>query len=372
MGWKNFFELNKKYWWFFPSAIFLVWRIFLEVAGRLFLISSSAPAIIGPSAEHMALPIWARWDSMWYLSIVEKGYSYLPNVQSNVAFFPVYPLLWKLFEMLFGGRFLGGLVVSNLFAFGFVLVFYKLAFLMLGDKKSKRALLALLLFPTSVFLVAAYTESVFLFFLSLSALFTYKEEYKKAALAAMVLSACRVTGILWWPTLLIIWYLKNKKIIFNKDLVFLLFLPPLGLIVYSVYLFFIVGDPLAWMHVQSAWWRKFVWPHQLIIGYLYYIYYRGGTMYSKLTELAALLFASTMFFRVWILDKAYAIFLVLCLLPSLFSGTLNSLERYIFCIPFMFLALAKEKDYWFFAYLSVSFVLFLIQIIRFVNFSWAG
>jgi hypothetical protein len=33
------------------------------------------------------------WDATHYLSIIERGYFYVPNQRSNVAFFPLYPFL---------------------------------------------------------------------------------------------------------------------------------------------------------------------------------------------------------------------------------------------------------------------------------------
>ena len=42
--------------------------------------------------------MWARWDSGWYLDIAEHGYSFVPGKQSNVAFFPLYPDLIRLFH----------------------------------------------------------------------------------------------------------------------------------------------------------------------------------------------------------------------------------------------------------------------------------
>ena len=37
-----------------------------------------------------------RFDTIHYLAIIERGYSYSPSHRSEVAFFPAYPLLAKL------------------------------------------------------------------------------------------------------------------------------------------------------------------------------------------------------------------------------------------------------------------------------------
>ena len=49
-------------------------------------------------SPHFLIDIWTRWDSKWYLSIVENGYTPaadLSSTISNVAFFPLYPYLIK-------------------------------------------------------------------------------------------------------------------------------------------------------------------------------------------------------------------------------------------------------------------------------------
>ena len=37
-----------------------------------------------------------RWDTGFYISIIEQGYRYIPGEQCNLAFFPLYPLMAKL------------------------------------------------------------------------------------------------------------------------------------------------------------------------------------------------------------------------------------------------------------------------------------
>ncbi len=48
-----------------------------------------------PASSNSTVPLLARWDSGWYISIASHGYSFRENRNSNVAFFPLYPLLIK-------------------------------------------------------------------------------------------------------------------------------------------------------------------------------------------------------------------------------------------------------------------------------------
>ena len=57
-------------------------------------------------SPHFLIDIWTRWDSKWYLSIAENGYTPaadLSSTISNVAFFPLYPYLIKFFNLLLPG-----------------------------------------------------------------------------------------------------------------------------------------------------------------------------------------------------------------------------------------------------------------------------
>ena len=77
---------------------FLLTRLLLYVAGAIAI--RMAPLHAGPRAEaslgkNLSLVPWAGWDAGWYLSIAERGYWFDPHGPSNVAFFPLLPLLIK-------------------------------------------------------------------------------------------------------------------------------------------------------------------------------------------------------------------------------------------------------------------------------------
>src|SRR5688500_6462153 len=62
------------------------------------------PAFTGPDW----LAGWAQWDSCWYHRIASDGYSYVPGMQSTVAFFPAYPLVVRAFGVLIDDPYLAG------------------------------------------------------------------------------------------------------------------------------------------------------------------------------------------------------------------------------------------------------------------------
>ena len=112
--------------------------------------------------------IFSRWDSEWYLDIAKHGYHYEPGSgrHSNTAFFPLYPSIMAMVSKLTDGRdvsfLMGGLAISNLsllLALGFLGTLVRLDF---DDEIAKRTILYVLVFPSTCFFSAVYTESLFL------------------------------------------------------------------------------------------------------------------------------------------------------------------------------------------------------------------
>ena len=102
---------------------------------------------------------WRRFDSYFFLQIAHRGYTN----QGLGAFFPLYPLLIRLFAWPLAGHFtLAALLVSWLCAWGSYLWFYRLAQREFGERVARFALLFLALSPVSFFSFAPYSESLFL------------------------------------------------------------------------------------------------------------------------------------------------------------------------------------------------------------------
>lgn len=110
-------------------------------------------------------PPLARYDSGWYLRVAEHGYGAPPGPgeKSEHVFFPLYPLLVAgLSRALSIDAFAAGLAVSAAAAIAAALLFAAEGRRRLGEAGARQALLFLLLFPTSFFLLAMYAESLFL------------------------------------------------------------------------------------------------------------------------------------------------------------------------------------------------------------------
>jgi hypothetical protein len=159
----------------------------------------------GPFSDRYSTLI--QHDSYWFMNIVDRGYqTIVPPIDhkvmevSNVAFFPAYPAITALFR--YGLNIDTGtalLITAQLAAWGFWSYF----FLFCGRWKISPALqvcatLIILAHPTAFFLVAGYSESLFLMAL-LGFIYWSTAEGRSArvwaALHGILMSAARIVGI---------------------------------------------------------------------------------------------------------------------------------------------------------------------------------
>ena len=139
---------------------------FLALAFRSFSAAAAFVANVAfPDYQDQRFTMWktpnafwdgfVRFDSGWYLGIARSGYSYAVGGRSNIAFFPVYPLLMRYVGRLLGPSkadvYFGGILVSWI-AFVFAIVgVYQLARLALPHRQAERAALLTAIFPFAFF-----------------------------------------------------------------------------------------------------------------------------------------------------------------------------------------------------------------------------
>ena len=115
----------------------------------------------GPSPVGF-LDMWHRWDAIHFTDISTHGYFGLETDPNAAAFFPLFPLLIDVLNAVGIEPRLAGLLISFLASIVAGHYLYRLAENDVGEGAGRRALLYLFLFPTAVFLVAGYTEALFL------------------------------------------------------------------------------------------------------------------------------------------------------------------------------------------------------------------
>lgn len=98
-----------------PLLAFLISRAICFMAGSLFVAHASIEHPFWRMAPQQPWIDWtARFDTGWYHGIVINGYSYVPGVQSNVAFFPVFPSIIAILNMCGIPPLYGALIINHL------------------------------------------------------------------------------------------------------------------------------------------------------------------------------------------------------------------------------------------------------------------
>lgn len=262
----------------------------------LFIVAACAirivPAGIQPPTEaylgkNLSLATWIRWDAWWYLSVVERGYWFDPDGKSNVAFFPLFPLLVRALDAVVGNQVVAGLLVANAAALAAVIAFWAWVREAAGPAAAERAVLWLLVFPFSFFFHTIYAESLFFLFVTCAFLAGGRGRWPLAGLCGGLAAATRPMGVLLFPAFA--WALlraRRSAGIRASDVAGLL-LVPAGLVAYAVYLWAAFGNPLAFWDAHAAGWRvRFQWD---LAGYwreTYWILTRGPRIqgYTQLLD----------------------------------------------------------------------------------------
>lgn len=234
------------------------------------------------------LELFFRWDSAWYLDIVGNGYSYSPGKQSNVAFFPGYPLLVRFFARPFHDPRPVGFVISNLALVLALVAVYRLTERETGSARvARRAVVLIALWPTSFFFSVFYSESLYLALAVLAFSAARDGRFVLAGCAGAALSATRPVGVIVMLPILVealeidfgSWRPKLRRAL---PKVVGVVTPGLGILLYMLYLGHRFGDPLAFVHAAGAWNRSLVGPIESIrhsFGYgTFYVYLFVGSL----------------------------------------------------------------------------------------------
>ncbi len=221
----------------------------------------------------------AKWDSQHYLSIAFDGYVQthpgLPPAGEEPAFFPLYPGVVHLLSG-FGASpglvLIAAYVVSLSCFFAALMLLHRLATIEIGERYAKPTLLLLAFFPTALFYGIPYSESMFLLLAVGAFLAARMGRWAVAGAILALASATRVPGLLLIvPVALIYLYgpRADREPTATRGLrpryplrpnAAWLLLAPLGLVAFSVYLHFALGDAFAWQHAQALFGRQTVDP----------------------------------------------------------------------------------------------------------------
>ena len=311
---------------------------------------------------------------------MENGYFFIPGKQSSVAFFPLYPIIVRIFSFVFGNTKLTGFLISNVALLLASIYLYKLIKLDFEDSIALRTVFYMLIFPTSFFFSIFYNESFFLFLVIASFYYARKEKWLVASLFGFFVSLTKILGVFIFIPIIFEYfyriYIENNKFDFNKIKINILYLLliPLGLVIHMVYLFFKFGDTLAFLHTQKEGWEvHFVSIFTTLSKTLYSML--GKSLFYGFLFLGFLIFTLIIIiYLIYIKVRiTYIIYCILFFFLFLSANVLESLHRYILVLFPLYLGLAlitHKSKFWdnFFTLFSVMFL--TLFTILFTNGYW--
>ena len=326
-------------------------------------------------------PFWdafVRFDSGWYNGIARSGYAYVPGGRSNIAYFPVYPLLMRLVGRLFGrsaGSFyLAGIVVSWAAFIVAALVLYRLARLDVPARRAERAVLLLTIFPFAFFFGVVYSESVFLLATLLAFYLFRTRRWILGGLSGAVATATRVNGVMMLPALAwVAWRRAGADRTDRATAAFGLVLAASGVATYSAFVFHLTNvaggshNPFEWAATIERWgyfpggapWTSLAHLAGRLLTHPY-AYLAGEPMarYDVLNGVPALVVAMSVPFVWRRLGAAYGLFMLANLCLPLSSGQFEGLGRYCAVMFPFFIWLASIRSRGAVTAIVVAFAMF--------------
>jgi MFS family permease len=331
--------------WEHVALPFVATRVALLLVGWLAAFFPASPAyplqdVVARGwhfSPHRLLDIWGRWDTGWYMSIVNDGYMLGANYtqqQSNLTFFPLFPMTVRALLWLVpdgwespGVVLLVGVLLTNGCLLSALILLYALSYEVTHDLEvARRAVLYLLLFPTAFFFSAFYTDGLFLLLATAALYAAQRKAWVWAAVAAALAGIARPLGVLLVPVLLWMaldmagWRVNRLRI----NMAWLL-LAPLPFLLYLAWMASATGDWLAPMHAQQSYFRDFAWPWQSLFAPKH-----AQPLLRPLEQFFLVLFLVAGIVALWRLPSAaYGLWVWASILPFLFTGTTVSSMRYV-------------------------------------------
>jgi hypothetical protein len=358
-------------------------RVALTIVGvvSVALIPSGQPTELHPPTGITALDVWTRWDGPFYVQIAASGYDARPPLPT-IVFFPLYPALIRVIAAIGGGGSLALWVaalaislVSLTVAVGYLIALARLDF---GDRVARRAAVYLLVFPTTLFLSAAYPESLLLALSVASFYYARRGTWWLVGLLGLAVSLTRPYGALL-AIPLAFEYLLQRDFDWRRIRPGFLWigLVPVGVAAFLAYIAWKFQDPGVMGAAQDIWGRRLVAPWDVLMQYLDgpVIVYGLSAQALSLVDLGFAAFFGAMVIVAWFrLRPTYAIYSTLLLAAFLSSGRFVSVPRYGLALfpVFLGLALLTDEDARRDAVVSVSLILAGIAMALFATVRWVA
>jgi hypothetical protein len=255
----------------------------------------ASPRPIYNLGDYLTQP-WNRWDTIWYTSVATQGYA----KYGSTIYTPLFPGLMRLLAPVFAGNYVAaGLFISTVAAFFCFLGLFRLAMRLAPVPKiGAMVLVVACLLPTSFYLMAAYTEALFLALTLFAMLATLDRNWWHVAMLGAAGALTREQGVfiglLAVPSLLILLWQERHTLrnVGGAALIALRRAFPLGaaiaapLVAYAAWvatLVFVLHVPPPWKEAldTAVWNVRVSWPWQGLWADARLLFFPGGPLHLQ-------------------------------------------------------------------------------------------
>ena len=306
------------------------------------------------------------WDSEYYLGIAVGGYDdpEAGRVQNpatgqmvikNYSFFPFYPYIMRALVLplnLFGLSPIGtatlaGLIVTLLGTLAGMFALWDLTLHLFDEETAQRAVFYMLIFPSAFFFAQIYTEGLFVGLAFSSLALTKRKQWALASLLGMLAAVTRAHGAALCLPLIFAWIMNiNWKSKISTQVNWKWLLQGLfALLPFAAYFIWRIS-PLGegWAELQSFYFGRGLMSIQSSVASWY-----NAFAYARATGQEALIYFSievlttitALLGSIWLIrrDPIVSLFSLAVVLLSIFSGSAQSMARYMLIAPAMFIML---------------------------------
>lgn len=346
------------------SFIFIIWLL------SILLIAFTGFSTL-PHSGKFSNNFWGslgNWDGGHYLQIAKNGYSQ----KFQYAFFPLFPLAVNVANNITGNYLAAAVLVSILSTFLGLQFLYRLVKEDFEKRIAEKAVLVFLFFPTSLFLIMAYSEGLFFFLAVATFYFLRKNKLFWATVFASLASATRLVGLAVVAGFLLEVWMRQG--ISRKN--WYILLAPFGFVVYCLFLYRQTGDPFYFITAENHWQRALVTPGVGFWETLREISSKGilSTNFNVVIDLIFAIFGVGFAIRSFrFLPVSWAIYSLLSVGIPLFTPTLSSMPRFLLPVFPIFILIALLKNRYIQIFLQmISLMLLAVFTALFVSGYWVS
>jgi Gpi18-like mannosyltransferase len=295
----------------------------LLIAGGIFLGADNnkvVPVTTSPMARYTqepnnSLSFLSNWDGPNYLEISRTGYA----TADLSNFFPLYPIAIHVVGYVISSPLDSALLISWVCFIGAIYYYLEIVKFLFKVDDSRDALKGVaffMLFPTAVFFLATYTESMLALFALGGIYYAFRQRYISAALFLLFATATHITGVfVLLLVAMILWEEKERL----RNIIVTIVIGSLGLVSYMVYLYARFNNPLEFISAQQkhGWLQHTVNDPNYGIGWLNVIF-------------IILIISAIVYW--WNRRRSFSIYSLLFLLIPIVGGQFGGFNRYVLMI----------------------------------------